>query len=64
VPSNIKISQTKRIGAKLFAANVYFDDHGTDEWFSARYQAVTVESLVTFLALQDKQLTQQVVKLN
>lgn len=64
VPSTIKISQTKRLGAKLFASNVYFDDHSGEEWIAARYQAVTVESLVAFLAAQDRQLKQQVVKLN
>jgi hypothetical protein len=63
-PSKIKISQTKRLGAKLFASNVYFDDHSGDEWIAARYEAVTVESMMAFLATQDKHLQQQVVKLN
>ncbi len=64
VPSTIKISQVKRLGAKMFASNVYFDDHSGEEWIAARYQAVTVESIVAFLTAQDKQLKQQVVKLN
>jgi hypothetical protein len=63
VPSKIKISQTKRLGAKLFASNVYFDDHSGEEWIAQRYEAVTVESMMAFLAGQDKQLKQQVVKL-
>jgi hypothetical protein len=63
VPSKIKISQTKRLGAKLFASNVYFDDHSGEEWIAQRYEAVTVESMMAFLSAQDKQLQQQVVKL-
>jgi hypothetical protein len=61
-PSAIRISQTKRLGAKLFAANIYFDDHSSEEWIAARYQTVTVESVVAFLAAQDKHMGQQVVK--
>jgi hypothetical protein len=63
VPSKIKISQTKRLGAKLFASNVYFDDHSGEEWIAQRYEAVTVESMLAFLATQDKQLQQKVVQL-
>lgn len=62
VPSTLRISQSKRLGAKLFAANVKFDDHTSEEWLAARYNVVTVDSVKVFLAKLDKGTTSLVLK--
>lgn len=47
--SDIRIAPFERIGARLFAANVHFNDHSNDEMQSGRYHVVTVESVVRFM---------------
>lgn len=49
VPSEIRIAPFERIGARLFSANVYFDDHTNEEMQSGHYQTVTVESVIRFV---------------
>ena len=64
VPSEIRIAPFERIGARLFAANVYFSDHSNEEMQASRYQAVTVESVIRFLEQSREHIAQiQVVKL-
>ena len=62
-PSEIRIAPFERIGARLFAANVYFDDHSNEEMQSGRYQAVTVESVIRFVERVDAVALRQLVKL-
>ena len=62
-PSEIRIAPFERIGARLFAANVYFDDHSNDEMQAGRYQAVTVESVIRFVERAGAVAQRQVVKL-
>ncbi|MEM7016457.1 MAG: DUF2145 domain-containing protein [Pseudomonadota bacterium] len=50
---SIKISRLKRIGARLFKANVQFDDHPRESFFSMRYEVVTVRSVVHYLQAQN-----------
>ena len=64
VPSEIRIAPFERIGARLFAANLYFSDHSNEEMQASRYQAVTVESVIRFLEQSREHIAQiQVVKL-
>jgi hypothetical protein len=49
-PSTLKISAFKRLGARLTAANVAFDDHPNEKRFSDRIETVTVDSVFTWLA--------------
>ena len=63
VPSEVSIAPLQRAGARMFAVNVRFDDHGSDEWASGRYRVVSVESLLRFLALRDSTAKRYVVVL-
>lgn len=46
-PTQVRISAGQRLGARLFAANVRFDDHPPGA--IGRYEVVSVESVVSFL---------------
>ncbi len=63
-PSQVHLSALQRIGARLFSANVQFDDHSLADRIAGRYQVVTVESVVRFLSQRDPQTTQTVVRLD
>ncbi|MCW5575216.1 MAG: DUF2145 domain-containing protein [Burkholderiales bacterium] len=52
-PTQIRIPAGQRLGARLFAANVRFDDHPPGA--IGRYEVVSVESVVSFL--RDARLT-------
>ncbi|KNZ31295.1 MAG: membrane protein [Methylibium sp. NZG] len=49
-PGTLKISAMKRLGARMTAANVAFDDHPNDKRFSDRIETVTVDSVFAWLA--------------
>lgn len=63
-PSQIKISPIKRLGARLFRANVRFDDHDARENGNGRYQIVSVESIIGFVIRMDGGARQFVVALD
>lgn len=48
-PSTLRISAFKRLGARMTAANVAFDDHPNDKRFSDRIETVTVDSVFAWL---------------
>jgi hypothetical protein len=48
-PSEMRITAGKRLGARMFKANIAFDDHPNELRFADRIQTVTVDSLVNFL---------------
>lgn len=48
-PSEMKIGTFKRLGGRLFRANVAFDDHPDELRFSDRIRTVTVDSMQDFL---------------
>ncbi|MBC7994610.1 MAG: DUF2145 domain-containing protein [Rhizobacter sp.] len=48
-PSTLYISAFKRLGARITAANVAFDDHPNDKRFSDRIETVTVDSVFAWL---------------
>lgn len=62
-PSHIRIAPVERIGARLFAANIYFNDHSPEEMQSGLYQAVTVESVIRFVHESQALANQRVVRL-
>jgi hypothetical protein len=63
-PSFLHLSALQRLGAKLFSANVQFDDHSLADRIAGKYQVVTVESVMQFLHHLDPQVTESVVRLD
>jgi hypothetical protein len=63
LPSEIRLSPLTRLGARLFSANVRFDDHPLASRIAGQYQVVTVESASRFVARLDPQSVQYVVRL-
>lgn len=49
-PTVLRISPLVRLGARMTAANVAFDDHPNDKRFSDRIETVTVDSVFEWLA--------------
>lgn len=49
VPTTLDVPAMTRLGADLFRANVAFDDHPFDRRMAGQIDAVTVESVVTFV---------------
>jgi hypothetical protein len=49
-PPSLRISPLVRLGARMSAANVAFDDHPNDKRFSDRIETVTVDSVFEWLA--------------
>jgi len=48
-PTTLHISAFKRLGARVTAANVAFDDHPNEKRFSDRIETVTVDSVFAWL---------------
>ena len=48
-PTTLRISALKRLGARVSAANIAFDDHPNDKRFSDRIETVTVDSVFDWL---------------
>jgi hypothetical protein len=48
-PTELHIGPLKRLGGRMFKANVAFDDHPNELRYSDRINAVTVDSIVGFL---------------
>ncbi|AMC35941.1 DUF2145 domain-containing protein [Janthinobacterium sp. B9-8] len=48
-PSELKINTFKRLGGRMFRANIAFDDHPTDRRMAGKIDTVTVDSIVNFL---------------
>ena len=48
-PSELRISSMERLGARITAANIAFDDHPNDKRFSGRIETVTVESVFDWM---------------
>lgn len=62
-PDPIGISATKRLGAKLFRANVAFDDHEWSERSKKSYWVVTVRSVARFLEQTKHVLLKKIIPL-
>lgn len=63
LPSEVALSALQRLGARLFSANIQFDDHPFVDRIAGQYRVVTVESVVRFLTRLDPRTTQQVLRL-
>jgi hypothetical protein len=61
-PGSIRISNTKRTGARLFSAHVSFADHTDEEFQKQAYQVVTVDAIAKFFANQDVEMTRLVIR--
>ena len=48
-PTTLKIGPLTRLGGRMTAANVAFDDHPNDKRFSDRIETVTVDSVFAWL---------------
>ena len=48
-PTTLRIPALKRLGGRLTAANIAFDDHPNDKRFSDRIETVTVDSVFAWL---------------
>lgn len=48
-PTTLRISALTRLGGRMTAANVAFDDHPTDKRFSDRIETVTVDSVFNWM---------------
>ena len=48
-PTALHLSAFKRLGARMFAANVAFDDHPNEKRFADRIETVTVDSVFRWL---------------
>nr|WP_316641843.1 DUF2145 domain-containing protein [uncultured Roseateles sp.] len=48
-PTTLKISAMKRLGARVTAANIAFDDHPSAKRFTDRIETVTVDSVFAWL---------------
>ena len=49
-PTTLKIDPLTRLGGRMSAANVAFDDHPNDKRFSDRIETVTVDSMFSWFA--------------
>ncbi len=48
-PTTLRISPLTRLGARMTAANIAFDDHPNDKRYSDRIETVTVDSVLDWL---------------
>ena len=53
VPTTLQIDAMQRLGARMFRANVAFDDHPFDRRMSGQIDCVTVESIAEFVTQQE-----------
>ena len=48
-PTTLRITAMKRLGGRMTAANIAFDDHPDEKRFSDRIETVTVDSVFAWL---------------
>jgi hypothetical protein len=61
-PSTLHIPALKRLGARLTAANIAFDDHPNEKRFTDRIETVTVDSVFAWLNRSGLGGTVQVIR--
>ncbi len=62
VPSTLKLNALTRLGARVFKANVTFDDHPDARRFADLIDTVTVESIATYIKQVDGASTSEVIR--
>ncbi|WP_051278981.1 DUF2145 domain-containing protein [Chitinilyticum aquatile] len=60
-PTELRINTAKRLGGRMFRANIAFDDHPTDRRMSGKIDTVTVDSVLAFLQAQSRDVRTHVV---
>jgi hypothetical protein len=63
-PITIHIDALTRLGARMFRANVVFDDHPFDRRMAGQIDTVTVESVYRFLERRDREHRKILVRLD
>ena len=53
IPSTLQIDAMQRLGARMFKANVAFDDHPFDRRMAGQIDCVTVEAIAAFVARRE-----------
>ena len=61
-PTTLRLSTTKRLGARILSANVAFDDHPNEKRFADRIETVTVDSVLRWLERSGLGETAQVIR--
>jgi hypothetical protein len=61
-PTEMRIGPLTRLGGRMFKANIAFDDHPSALRFSDRINAVTVDSIQSFVQSRDEGWTVQELK--
>lgn len=62
-PLTVNVSAGERLGARMFSANVSFDDHPFGRRMAGQIDTVTVESIMNFVRQRDPGATQQLITL-
>ncbi len=62
-PLSVHVSASERLGARLFSANVSFDDHPFARRMAGQIDTVTVESVLQFVRQRDAGATEQLITL-
>lgn len=63
-PSAMKIGAMTRLGGRMTAANIAFDDHPNEKRFADRIETVTVDSVMSFLQRAQLSGAPQTLRLN
>ncbi len=63
-PTTLDIPATTRLGARLFRANVAFDDHPFERRMAGQIDAVTVESVIAFVRARQPDARVEVIGLD
>jgi hypothetical protein len=61
-PSTLKLSALTRLGARMFKANVAFDDHPDERRFADLIDTVTVESMASYIRRVDAASSSEVIR--
>jgi hypothetical protein len=61
-PTTMKIGTMTRLGARMFKANVAFDDHPNERRYADLIDTVTVESVAAYIRRLDPQSEEEVIK--
>lgn len=61
-PTTIHVSAGQRLGARLFSANVAFDDHPFGRRAAGRIDTVTVESVTQFVRAREPEAREMVIR--
>ena len=63
-PITVYVNATTRLGARLFRANVSFDDHPFGRRMAGQIDTVTVDSVLQFVRQRDKEARETVLTVN